>query len=218
MSFTQALKNLIKIFSVLLVVCLLAGCNNGQLIEHEDTKEGETENISFSETIDQTDYIKIEMMDGGIMIAQLFPEVAPITVANFKKLVSENFYNGLIFHRVIENFVIQTGDPTGLGTGGSKDKIKGEFGINGFTNDLSHQRGVLSMARANDPDSASSQIFICHGDCSNSLDGRYAAFGKLIAGFDVLDKIATVKTNASDRPIEEQRISSIKFVNVIAKN
>lgn len=218
MNFTRALKNLIKIFSVLLVVCLLAGCNNGQLIEHEDTKEGETENISFSETIDQTDYIKIEMMDGGIMIAQLFPEVAPITVANFKKLVSENFYNGLIFHRVIENFVIQTGDPTGLGTGGSKDKIKGEFGINGFTNDLSHQRGVLSMARANDPDSASSQIFICHGDCSNSLDGRYAAFGKLIAGFDVLDKIATVKTNASDRPIEEQRISSIKFVNVIAKN
>ncbi|MBE7092763.1 MAG: peptidylprolyl isomerase [Clostridiales bacterium] len=214
MNSTQALKNLIKLVSLFLIIFLFAGCNNGQLNTHEDTKEGEKENISFVETDEQTDYVKIEMMDGGIMIARLYPETAPITVSNFKKLVSENFYNGLTFHRVIKDFVIQTGDPTGLGTGGSKDKIKGEFGINGFNNNLSHKKGVLSMARTDNPDSASSQFFICHGDCRSSLDGKYAAFGELIAGFDVLDKIATTKTNLSDRPIIDQQISSIKFVNV----
>ncbi len=214
MNSTQALKSLIKFVSLCLIVFLLVGCNSGKLNSHVDTTEGEAENVSFKETSEQTNYVKIEMMDGGIMIAELYPETAPLTVANFKKLVSESFYNGLAFHRVIENFVIQTGDPTGLGTGGSKDKIKGEFGINGFTNNLSHEKGVLSMARTDDPDSASSQFFICHGDCRGSLDGKYASFGKLIAGFDVLDKIATTKTNASDRPIEEQQISSIKFVNV----
>lgn len=217
MNFTQALKNLIKFVSLILIVFLLAGCASGKLNSHVDTTEGETENVTFQETQEETNYVKIEMMDGGIMIVELYPETAPITVQNFKKLVKESFYNGLTFHRVIENFVIQTGDPTGLGTGGSKDKIKGEFGINGFTNNLSHEKGVLSMARTNDPDSASSQFFICHGDCRGSLDGKYASFGKLIAGFDVLDKIATTKTNASDRPIEDQQISSIRFVNVIAK-
>lgn len=218
MNFTQALKSLIKFVSLFLIVFLLAGCASGKLNSHVDTTEGETENLSFQETQEETNFVKIEMMDGGIMIVELYPETAPITVQNFKKLVQEGFYNGLTFHRVIENFVIQTGDPTGLGTGGSKDKIKGEFGINGFTNNLSHQKGVLSMARTNDPDSASSQFFICHGDCSGSLDGKYASFGKLVAGFDVLDKIATVKTNVNDRPVEDQQISSIKFVNVIAKN
>ncbi len=214
MSFTQVLKNLIKILSVMLIGIMLVSCQNKELPEHQDTQQGTLQNISFNETSEQTNFVKIEMMDGGIMIAELYPETAPITVANFKKLVSKGFYNGLIFHRVIEDFVIQTGDPTGLGTGGSKDKIKGEFGINGFANNLSHEKGVLSMARTNDPNSASSQFFICHGDCRGSLDGKYAAFGKLIAGFDVLDKIASTKTNASDRPIEEQQISSIKFVNV----
>lgn len=214
MSFTQVLKNLIKILSVMLVGIMLVSCHNKELPEHQDTQQGTLQNISFNEASEQTNFVKIEMMDGGIMIVELYPETAPITVANFKMLVSKEFYNGLIFHRVIEDFVIQTGDPTGLGTGGSKDKIKGEFGINGFTNNLSHEKGVLSMARTNDPNSASSQFFICHGDCRGSLDGKYAAFGKLIAGFDVLHKIASTKTNASDRPIEEQQISSIKFVNV----
>ena len=214
MSFTQVLKSLIKILSVMLVGIMLVSCQNKELPEHQDTQQGTLQNISFNEASEQTNFVKIEMMDGGIMIAELYPETAPITVANFKMLVSKEFYNGLIFHRVIQDFVIQTGDPTGLGTGGSKDKIKGEFGINGFANNLSHEKGVLSMARTNDPNSASSQFFICHGDCRGSLDGKYAAFGKLIAGFDVLDKIALTKTNASDRPIEEQQISSIKFVNV----
>jgi peptidyl-prolyl cis-trans isomerase B (cyclophilin B) len=198
----------------MLVGIMLVSCQNKELPEHQDTQQGTLQNISFNEASEQTNFVKIEMMDGGIMIAELYPETAPITVANFKMLVSKEFYNGLVFHRVIQDFVIQTGDPTGLGTGGSKDKIKGEFGINGFANNLSHEKGVLSMARTNDPNSASSQFFICHGDCRGSLDGKYAAFGKLIAGFDVLDKIASTKTNASDRPIEEQQISSIKFVNV----
>ncbi len=218
MSFTQVKKNLIKLIAFALTVLLFVSCEKSELSSHEDTKEGVHENVSFAETEEQTNYVKIEMMDGGIMIIELYPETAPITVANFKKLVSNGFYNGLTFHRIIKDFVIQTGDPTGLGTGGSKDKIKGEFGINGFANNLSHERGVLSMARTDDPDSASSQFFICHGDCASSLDGKYAAFGKMIAGFDVLDKIAQTKTNASDRPIVEQQISSIKFVNVIAKN
>lgn len=214
MSFTQVLKSLIKILSVMLVGIMLVSCQNKELPEHQDTQQGTLQNISFNEASEQTNFVKIEMMDGGIMIAELYPETAPITVANFKMLVSKEFYNGLVFHRVIQDFVIQTGDPTGLGTGGSKEKIKGEFGINGFANNLSHEKGVLSMARTNDPNSASSQFFICHGDCRGSLDGKYAAFGKLIAGFEVLDKIASTKTNASDRPIEEQQISSIKFVNV----
>ena len=215
MSFTQALRNLTIAFLVLFLIIALAGCTGGTLPKHEDTAEGVIENISFEETEEQTDYVKFEMMDGGIMIAQLYPEIAPLTVANFKKLVSRDFYNGLIFHRVIKDFVIQTGDPTGLGTGGSNETVKGEFGINGFTNNLSHERGVLSMARlSNDYDSASSQIFICHGDCRSSLDGKYAAFGKILAGYDVLDKIASAKTNASDRPVEDQQISSVKFVNI----
>ncbi len=214
MSFTQALKNLIKTSLIVLLIFALTGCTGGTLNNHEDTPEGEIENISFEETQEQTNFIKIEMMDGGIMIAELYPETAPITVENFKKLVGQGFYNGLNFHRVIKDFVIQTGDPTGLGNGGSKETIKGEFAMNGFTNSLSHEKGVLSMARTDDYDSASSQFFICHADCSASLDARYASFGKLIAGFDVLDEIASTKTNASDRPLENQQISSIKFVNV----
>ena len=209
MSFTQVLKSLIKILSVMLVGIMLVSCQNKELPEHQDTQQGTLQNISFNEASEQTNFVKIEMMDGGIMIAELYPETAPITVENFKMLVSKEFYNGLIFHRVIQDFVIQTGDPTGLGTGGSKEKIKGEFGINGFANNLSHEKGVLSMARTNDPNSASSQFFICHGDCRGSLDGKYAAFGKLIAGFDVLDKIATTPTGYMDKPIDDQTIKNI---------
>ncbi len=215
MSFTQVLRSLTKFIALALVMLLLTSCGEEKkLPTHDDTENGTVEEVSFSETDLETDFVKIEMMDGGIMIVELYPEIAPETVKNFKKLVKEGFYNGIIFHRVIEGFVIQGGDPTGTGRGGSKETIKGEFGINGFTNNLRHQRGVISMARSNDYDSASSQFFICHGDCRDSLDGRYAGFGKLIAGFDVLDKIATTKTNASDKPVTDQRISSVKFVNV----
>lgn len=215
MSFTQVLKSLTKIVSVILItVCLLAGCEEKKLPTHDDTQNGSKENIAFTETQEQTNYVKMEMMDGGIVIIELYPDIAPITVENFKKLVGKGFYNGLLFHRVIAGFVIQTGDPTATGRGGSKETIKGEFGLNGFSNNLSHSPGVISMARTNAPDSASSQFFICHMDCSDSLDGKYASFGKVIAGMDVVDRIATVMTDASDKPIEDQQISSIKFVKI----
>ena len=145
------------------------------------------------------------MKNGGVMKAELYPEIAPITVKNFVDLAARGFYNGLIFHRVIPGFMIQGGDPEGVGTGGPGYTIKGEFTANGFRNDLRHTRGVLSMARAKDPDSAGSQFFIMHED-SPHLDGQYAAFGKIIEGIEVVDQIASVKTDYNDRPYEPQEI------------
>ncbi len=215
MNFTQVSRSLIKIIAAICTVMMLTACGmEKKLPEHNDTINGTLSGVTFTVTEEETNYVKIEMMNGDIMIAELYPQIAPETVKNFKKLVKQGFYDGLIFHRVIKDFVIQTGDPTGLGTGGSKDTIKGEFGINGFNNTLRHEKGVLSMARTNDPDSASSQFFICHGDCRDSLDGKYAGFGRVIAGQEVIDKIASVKTNAKDRPVENQQMSSIKFVNL----
>ena len=149
--------------------------------------------------------VTIQMKDGGVMKAELYPEIAPITVQNFIDLASKGFYNGLIFHRVIQGFMIQGGDPDGIGTGGPGYCIKGEFRANGVKNDLKHTRGVLSMARAMDPDSAGSQFFIMHEDYP-SLDGQYAAFGKLIEGIEVVDKIASVRTDYMDKPLEPQQI------------
>lgn len=152
--------------------------------------------------------VKIEMENGKTITLELYPEKAPKTVANFEKLVKEGFYNGLIFHRVIPGFMIQGGDPTGTGMGGSEEEIPGEFAANGFKNDLSHTRGVISMARTNDPNSASSQFFIMHKD-GTFLDGQYAAFGKVTDGIEVVDEIAEVETNAMDKPLKEQRIKTI---------
>jgi peptidyl-prolyl cis-trans isomerase B (cyclophilin B) len=147
----------------------------------------------------------IEMEDGGIMKGELYEDIAPETVANFEKLANSEFYDGLIFHRVIPGFMIQGGDPQGTGMGGPGYTIKGEFTANGFRNDLRHTRGVLSMARAMDPNSAGSQFFIMHED-SPHLDGQYAAFGKLIEGIEEVDKICSVKTDYQDRPLEPQQI------------
>ena len=152
--------------------------------------------------------VTITMQDGGVMTAELYPEVAPNTVNNFISLVKKGFYNGLIFHRVISGFMIQGGDPEGTGMGGPDYTIRGEFAGNGFKNDLKHDRGVLSMARANHPDSAGSQFFIMHAD-GHFLDGQYAAFGKLISGEDVLDRIASVRTSFSDRPRQEQKMVTV---------
>ena len=149
--------------------------------------------------------VTIQMKDGGVMKAELYPDIAPITVKNFVDLAAKGFYNGLIFHRVIPDFMIQGGDPEGTGMGGPGYCIKGEFSANGVRNDLKHTRGVLSMARANDPDSAGSQFFIMHADYPY-LDGQYAAFGKLIEGIEVVDKIASVRTDYNDRPLEPQQI------------
>lgn len=153
----------------------------------------------------------IEMENGGSMTLELYPEIAPITVANFVKLANEGFYNGLIFHRVIAGFMIQGGDPTGTGMGGPGYQIKGEFASNGVKNTLKHSRGVISMARSARPDSAGSQFFIMHQNAPH-LDGDYAAFGKLIDGFDVLDRIAGVSTNWSDKPLKPQKMSSVTIV------
>ena len=154
----------------------------------------------------------IEMENGGTMTLELYPEIAPITVANFVKLANEGFYNGLIFHRVIAGFMIQGGDPTGTGMGGPGYQIKGEFSSNGVKNTLKHTRGVISMARSMHPDSAGSQFFIMHQNAPH-LDGSYAAFGKLTEGFDVLDRIAGVATNWSDKPLKAQRMKTVTIVN-----
>ena len=152
--------------------------------------------------------VTFTMADGKVMRAELYPEVAPNTVNNFISLVKKGFYDGLIFHRVIKGFMIQGGDPQGTGMGGPGYSIKGEFSNNGFTNDLKHTPGVLSMARAMDPDSAGSQFFIMH-ETSPHLDGSYAAFGKVINGLDVINTIADVRTDWNDRPMEDQMIKSV---------
>ena len=152
--------------------------------------------------------ITIEMTNGDIIKAELYPDVAPNTVNNFLSLVNKGFYNGLIFHRVIKGFMIQGGCPDGTGMGGPGYSIKGEFNQNRFKNDLKHSAGVLSMARAMHPDSAGSQFFIMHKDAPH-LDGAYAAFGKVTEGMDVVNKIAEERTDYSDRPLKTQKIKSM---------
>ena len=155
--------------------------------------------------------IRIKMKNGGEMVAELYPEIAPVTVENFLKLVNQGFYNGLTFHRVIPGFMIQGGCPRGTGTGGPGWTIKGEFRANGFRNDLKHTAGVLSMARAYDPNSAGSQFFIMHHD-SPHLDGQYAAFGKLLSGMETVNEIALVRRDRSDKPLEPQVIESMTVI------
>ncbi len=152
--------------------------------------------------------VTIEMENGDIMKAELYPEVAPNTVNNFISLVKNGYYDGLIFHRVISGFMIQGGCPDGTGMGGPGYQIKGEFAQNGFANELRHTEGVLSMARAMHPDSAGSQFFIMHKE-SPHLDGQYAAFGMIIEGMDVVNKIAAVPTDYSDRPMEPQMMKKV---------
>lgn len=152
--------------------------------------------------------VVIELENGKKIKLELYPEKAPITVANFLKLVGEGFYDGLIFHRVIKGFMIQGGDPEGTGMGGAKEKIKGEFRANGVPNDLKHTRGVISMARAMNPNSASSQFFIMHKDAPH-LDGQYAAFGKVVEGIEAVDEIAESKTDYSDRPLNDIRMKKV---------
>ena len=152
--------------------------------------------------------VVIEMENGGKIELELYPDVAPKTVANFTKLVGQGFYDGLIFHRVIPGFMIQGGDPQGNGMGGAKEKIVGEFKTNGFNNTLKHTRGVISMARSYDPNSASSQFFIMHADAPH-LDGQYAAFGKVVNGMEVVDEIASIPTDYSDRPKIAMRMKKV---------
>ncbi len=155
--------------------------------------------------------VRIEMENGGVIMLELCPDAAPKTVENFENLVKEGFYDGLTFHRVIKGFMIQGGDPLGNGMGGADKKLVGEFKQNGHDNPLCHKRGVISMARAYDPNSASSQFFIMHKDAPH-LDGAYAAFGRVTQGMEVVDEIASIPTDYSDRPKIAVRIKSMTLV------
>lgn len=155
--------------------------------------------------------VVIEMENGAKIELELYPDAAPVTVENFLKLVKNGFYDGLTFHRVIPGFMIQGGDPLGNGMGGAKENIKGEFRANGHNNPIKHERGVISMARAYDPNSASSQFFIMHQNAPH-LDGQYAAFGRVISGMDVVDEIASIPTDYSDRPKIAVRMKKVYIV------
>ena len=209
-------KNIFIIVCIILAVtCLFSGCSK---VETTDTKgeenvslKNEGENYPF-EIITSKDIIEAEiiMEDGGVIKLDLYPEIAPITVSNFVYLANEKFYDGLIFHRVIEGFMIQGGCPNGIGTGGPNYRIKGEFTANGVENTLAHTRGVVSMARSSSMDSAGSQFFIMHMDASH-LDGQYAAFGRVTEGMEVVDKIATCETDSNDKPVKDIVIKTIKI-------
>lgn len=194
-------RSLCLLLTILLVGVSLTACS----------KDENLNQVELTEEI--TNYVAIQVEDHGTMIVELYPETAPITVANFQKLVSEGFYDGLTFHRIIKNFMIQGGDPDGTGMGGSDESIQGEFSANGIQNNLMHTRGVISMARSSDPNSASSQFFICQVDYP-SLNGNYAAFGRVIYGLEVIDSIASVRTNSSDMPYEKVVITSIDFATL----
>lgn len=165
------------------------------------------ENSQNQET-KQNPIVTIEMENSNIIKIELYPSIAPETVKNFETLVSQGFYDGLIFHRVIPGFMIQGGDPNGTGMGGSKETIRGEFSSNGFKNDLAHDRGVISMARTSAPNSASSQFFIVV-KASTHLDGQYASFGKVIEGIEEVDRIVSVQKDRSDKPLEDQRMKKV---------
>lgn len=180
-----------------------------KVIEIDDNK------IEIDSSEDVSENVAIEMDDESLIIIHLDKSAAPITVENFQNLVKANFYDGLIFHRVIDGFMIQGGDPLGIGIGGSNEKIKGEFEKNGINNPLKHERGVISMARSQDFNSASSQFFICNGEKETlmHLDGLYAAFGKVIYGMDTVDKIAKVDKDASDKPLKDVVMKKMFFID-----
>lgn len=197
--YSKEINKVKKLISILLIATTLV-CLGACAVKDKD---------NLTPVEGATNYVKLEMESGDVMIIELYPDAAPITVNNFKKLVANHYYDGTIFHRVIEGFMIQGG------AGAETDAIKGEFSSNGVKNDIQHDRGVLSMARTSDPNSATSQFFICQSrEGCQHLDGNYAAFGKVISGLDVIDKIASVDTNANDKPLTEQKIKSITFIEL----
>jgi len=215
------MKKIIKCFMIISLIFVLCSCS---MYNYEKKKINgkitfKVENKVYTLSDEKTNYVLIDVDNKGVIILELDPTTAPITVDNFQKLVSEKYYDNIIFHRVIKDFMIQAGDPTGTGTGGSNENIKGEFLLNGVNNNISHVRGTISMARRGAKveteetmNSASSQFFIVHKD-STYLDGNYAAFGKVIAGMDVVDSIATVQTDENDKPLTDIKIKTMYFVN-----
>ena len=206
-------KKIISLLFITLVITTITGCKS------KDYVSGDIEDYHYEETTDVTNYVKILTSKNKVILIELYPDIAPITVKNFQDLVANKFYDNLIFHRVIKDFMIQTGDPTGTGSGGSVNNIKGEFASNGYTNTLKHEEGIVSMARSDDKNSASSQFFICVSDHDHLsyLDGNYAGFGKVIAGYESVVEISKVETDSYDKPIKEEGIKTIRFVNITKK-
>lgn len=191
------------VISLLALVVVLTGCGTSK----EDTTA--EENVDYATNVKENPIVTITMNNDKKIVIELEPKVAPNTVANFVSLVEKGFYDGLIFHRVIPGFMIQGGDPAGNGSGGPDYSIKGEFTKNGFENNLKHERGVISMARTNDPNSAGSQFFIMVEETSQ-LDGDYAAFGKVIEGMETVDEIVAVDRDATDKPLEDQVMKKVE--------
>ncbi len=211
---------------LLAAVISLSGCGRApdrqqEMPETARTSEGKASKMTpsvaegFVRTEEAGHYVDLLMDSGNHIVVELMPELAPVTVANFQKLVGQSFYDGLIFHRIIKGFMIQGGDPTGTGGGGSPETIKGEFASNGVDNTLSHVRGTVSMARTRIPDSASSQFFICHDD-SCFLDGDYAAFGRVVYGLEELDRIAGLSTDGQDYPAKPPVMEQVFFVEPLS--
>ena len=206
-------KTIVLLLAALLLLSL--ACATEEVSRADKATEALLAAQQKNETKEETNVDKthpiatITMKDGGVIELELYPETAPESVKNFISLANSGFYDGLIFHRVISGFMIQGGDPDGRGTGGPGYSIKGEFAINGVKNDISHVRGVLSMARAQPYDSAGSQFFICHAD-STFLDGQYAAFGRVTSGMDVVDRIAATTTDSKDKPYKDQIMETVR--------
>jgi peptidyl-prolyl cis-trans isomerase B (cyclophilin B) len=206
MKITKNLKRII--FPLLLIVFSLSGCGKSPSSTVDEKKSASPDPNYKSEYAGKKPIVTIEMEDGSKIKAELYPDIAPKTVDNFISLIQKNFYDGLIFHRVIPDFMIQGGDPEGIGSGGPGYNIPGEFTSNGFKNDLKHTRGVLSMARSKAPDSAGSQFFIMVKD-NTQLDGNYAAFGKVTEGMETVDKIVNTKRGQNDKPVEPQKMKKV---------
>jgi peptidyl-prolyl cis-trans isomerase B (cyclophilin B) len=199
------------IFATIVATIILTSCGtqaeNGQKSENDAKQDGEK--TDYSASVTENPIVTITMENDEKIVLELDPTVAPNTVANFISLVEDGFYDGLIFHRVIPDFMIQGGDPKGNGSGGPGYSIEGEFSENGFENNLKHERGVISMARTNDPNSAGSQFFIMVKE-SSQLDGKYAAFGNVIEGMETVDAIVSSERDSADKPLKDQKMKTVK--------
>ncbi|MBG9689770.1 peptidylprolyl isomerase [Lysinibacillus sphaericus] len=195
-------KGIYVVLSLLAIMFVLTGCSTAK-----DSKK--TETVDYASKVKENPIVTITMSNDEKIVIELEPTVAPNTVANFISLVEEGFYDGLIFHRVIPDFMIQGGDPSGNGTGGPDYSIDGEFSSNGWDNSLKHERGVISMARSQDPNSAGSQFFIMVKETTD-LDGKYAAFGKVIEGMETVDAIVAAERDATDKPLEDQQMKKVE--------
>lgn len=202
------MKKYFLVMAMLVLSSVLIACSADDANEKADDTAASKSTLNYADEVTENPVVTITMENDAKIVVELDPKVAPNTVANFISLVEDKFYDGLIFHRVIPGFMIQGGDPSGNGTGGPNYTIDGEFSSNGFENNLLHDRGVISMARAGDPNSAGSQFFIMTEKAA-SLDGDYAAFGKVLEGMEAVDAIVNAERDSSDKPLEDQKMKSV---------